>query len=219
MQLKKPGAPVCLGGIPGVMDLRTASPVYGGPEMSLYSAALYEIIRSLGIPFMGTAGTTEANSLDLQAAIESTIQVLLCGLSKQSIIHDVGFLSSAVIGSLEMLVMNDEIISMSRRIMDGIVVNDDTLMLDLIDEIGPGGQFIATRETAKQCRVEIWNPKLLDRDSLANWEKKGKQTMHHRVKTRLQAILAQHIPQPLPEGVPGKIEGILKDAERRVQDS
>jgi trimethylamine--corrinoid protein Co-methyltransferase len=153
IQLKKRGVPVCIGGVPQPMDLRTARPAYGGPEMSLYSAAMADISRYLGLPFMGTAGASEAKVLDSQAAIESTVQVILSGLSGATLVHDVGFLDCADIGSLEALVMNDEIIAMTRRIMRGVEVSDDTLMLDLIDRIGPGGEFMSARETARRCRT------------------------------------------------------------------
>ncbi|MBL7065286.1 MAG: trimethylamine methyltransferase family protein [Anaerolineae bacterium] len=215
IQLKKRGAPVCIGGVPQPMDLRTARPAYGGPEMSLYSAAFSDISRYLGLPFMGTAGASEAKALDLQAAIESTIQVVLSGLSGATLVHDVGFLDCADIGSLEMLVMNDEIIAMVRRIMRGVEVSDDTLMLDLIDRIGPGGEFMSAKETAKRCRAEIWTPALTDRDPWVNWEAFGSPTMHDRIKARVREILATHEPPPLPEGAAEKIEAILKRAEAR----
>ena len=113
LQLKKRGAAVCIGGVPEAMDLKTGRPAYGGPEMSLYSAASADISRYLGLAFMGTSGASEAKTLDLQAAIESTVQTLLSGLSGATLVHDVGFLDCAQIGSLEMLVMNDEIIAMT----------------------------------------------------------------------------------------------------------
>ncbi|MCP4689310.1 MAG: trimethylamine methyltransferase, partial [Desulfobacterales bacterium] len=100
-QLKKPGAPVCLGFVPASMDLRTARPLYGGPELSLYSAAYSDILRFLGIPFMGTAGASEAKTVDPQAAIESAIQVVLSSLSGADVVHDVGFLDCADLGSME----------------------------------------------------------------------------------------------------------------------
>ena len=214
-QLKKRGAPVCIGGVPEAMDLPTARPAYGSPEMSLYSAAASDICRYLGLPFMGTAGASESKVLDLQAAIESTVQVVLSGLSGATLVHDVGFLECAQIGSLESLVMNDEIIAMARRIMRGIEVNDDTLMLDLIDRVGPGGQFIATKETAKRCRAEIWNPSLMDRGAWESWEKAGSQTMNQRINAKLRNILATHKPLPLPAGAAEKIEAILQAAEVR----
>jgi trimethylamine--corrinoid protein Co-methyltransferase len=114
-----------------------------------------------------------------------------------------------------MLVMNDEIIAMTRRIMRGIEVNDDTLMLDLIDQIGPGGEFMSTKETARRCRAEIWDPTLMDRQPWVNWEAAGSPTMHDRLKARLREILATHKPPPLPDDAAEKIEAILQAAEAR----
>jgi trimethylamine--corrinoid protein Co-methyltransferase len=197
------------------MDLRTGRPAYGSPEMSLYSAAMSDVARYLGLPFMGTAGASEAKVLDLQAAIESTMQVVLSALSGAALVHDVGFLDCADIGSLEMLVMTDEIIAMTRRVMRGIEISDEALMLDLIDRVGPGGEFLSARETARRCRTEIWNPTLLDRSAWVNWEAAGSQTMQDRIKARLREILSTHEPPPLPDGAAAKIDAILAAAEAR----
>jgi trimethylamine--corrinoid protein Co-methyltransferase len=197
------------------MDLRTARPAYGGPEMSLYSAALSELARYLNLPFMGTAGASEAKTVDIQAGIESTVQVLLSGLSGTTLVHDVGFLDCADIGSLEMLVMTDEVIELARRILRGIEINEETLMLDLIDEIGPGGHFIATTETAALCRDEIWMPSLMDRTPWETWITSGAETMRTRIRQRVRTILTTHRPPPLPDGAAEEIEAILQAAEER----
>jgi trimethylamine--corrinoid protein Co-methyltransferase len=215
LQLKKRGTPVCIGGVTQSMDLRTARPAYGGPEMSLYSAAMSDISRHLGVPFMGTAGASEAKVVDLQAAIESTVQVMLSGLSGATLIHDVGFLDCAEIGSLEMLVMNDEIISMLRYILQGITVSDETLMLDLIDKVGPGGEFLSTKETARRCRTELWRPSMMDRNAWAKWQATGALTMQDRVKIRLQDILKNHQPVPLSDETLKKIGVLLEKVEAR----
>jgi len=217
LQLKQRGAAVCIGGVPQAMNLATGAPAYGSPEMSLYSAAMSDISRWLGLPFMGTAGASEAKVLDLQAAIESTVQVILSGLSGATLVHDVGFLDCADIGSLEMLVMNDEIIAMARRIMRGIEVSDDTLMLDLIDRVGPGGEFMSTKETAKRCRAEIWSPTLMDRERYVNWQAAGATTMLDRIKAKLRRILADHQPPPLPEEVQARIDAIVQAAEAQAK--
>jgi trimethylamine--corrinoid protein Co-methyltransferase len=112
-------------------------------------------------------------------------------------------------------VMNDEIIAMTRRIMRGVEVSDDTLMLDLIDRIGPGGEFMSAKETARRCRTEIWDPKLMDRQPWINWETAGSQTMNDRIQARLREILTTHKPPPLPDGAAEKIEAILKAAKER----
>jgi trimethylamine--corrinoid protein Co-methyltransferase len=216
IQLRKRGTPVCIGAVPQPMDLRTGRPCYGAPEMSLFSAGLSDVCRYLGIPFMGTAGASEAKTLDLQAAIESTLQVVLSGLSGATLVHDVGFLDCADIGSLEMLVMTDEIIAMARRVMRGIVVDDDTLMLDLIDRVGPAGHFMAEEETASRCRAEIWAPTLMDRNAWDGWEAMGSPTMLNRIQKRLREIVKDHRPPPLPEGMQEGIDSILEAAERRA---
>jgi trimethylamine--corrinoid protein Co-methyltransferase len=215
IQLKRPGAAVCIGGVPSAMDLRTARPSYGGPEMSLYSAAFSELARSLELPFMGTAGASESKVVDVQAAIESTVQVLLSGLSRTTLVHDAGFLDCADIGSLEMLVITDEIIALTRRVLRGIEISEETLMLDLIDEVGPSGHFIATQETVARCRNEIWMPRLMDREPWESWTVSGGDTMLNRAKERVRSILATHETPPLPQGAEERIEVILRNAEER----
>jgi trimethylamine--corrinoid protein Co-methyltransferase len=216
LQLKRRGARVCIGGVPQAMDLHTGAPAYGSPEMSLYSAAMSDISRYLGVPFMGTAGASESKVLDPQAAIESTIQVVLSALSGASLVHDIGFLDCTDTGSLEMLVMNDEIIAMTRRIMRGIAVSDDTLMLDLIDQVGPAGEFMSAEETARRCRKEIWVPRLMDRQRWVSWQTMGATTMNDRIKARLHQIMTTHTPPPLPPGAAEKIQAVLAAAEARM---
>jgi len=216
LQLKRTGAPVCLGAIPAPMDLRTARPAYGGPEMSLYSAAISEVTHFLGIPYMGTAGASESKVVDLQAAIESTLQVLLSQMSKVNLVHDVGFLDCADIGSLEMLVMTNEIICLARRVAKGIAVNPETLMLDLIDEIGPGGNFIISPQTATRCRQEIITPELMDRDACQIWVENGAATMLERIRKKLSEILSEPNAVQLSAEVQERINRIIETAENRA---
>ncbi|MGD1993879.1 MAG: trimethylamine methyltransferase family protein [Anaerolineae bacterium] len=217
IQLHQRGTPVCVGGVPEAMDLRSGRCAYGSPETSLYGAAMADIARYIGIPFMGTAGASEAKVVDPQAAIESTIQVIFSALSGATLVHDVGFLDCADIGSLEMLVMTDEIIAMVRRIMRGIEVSQETLMLDLIDRVGPGGEFMSAKETARRCRQEIWIPTLMDREPWELWQARGAVTMNDRIRAKLRRILDTHTPTPLPSGVDEEIATILKvTAEREA---
>ena len=97
----------------------------------------------------------------------------------------------------------------------GIEISDETLMLEAIDEIGPGGEFLSSAETARLCRKEIWVPELADRESWTMWEQKGSLTMTDRIKLKVKNLIASHNPHPLPDGVPEKIEAILARAEKR----
>lgn len=217
VQLARRGAPVVIGGVPSAMDLRTARPAYGSPEMSLHVAAAAELAHYLELPFMGTAGASESKRLDAQAASEASIQILMSALSGASLVHDLGFLDCADIGSPAFLVFLDEVIAMVRRILRGVPVNQATIQLDLIEQVGPGGLFIAEPDSAAHCRTEIWVPGLFDRDAHTIWEQKGSRGVEERVVDKLQHILTHHQPPPLPEGAAGVIESSLHAAEARVQ--
>jgi trimethylamine--corrinoid protein Co-methyltransferase len=215
LQLKRRGAPIMIGGLPSAMDLRTARPAYGSPEMNLHTAAAADLARYLGLPFMGTAGASESKLIDAQAGVEISIQILMAALSGAGMVHDVGFLDCADIGSLQLLVLADEVISMVKRITRGLEVNAHTIMLDLIEKVGPAGHFMAEPESVALCRSEIWVPRLLDRNAYVIWEQMGSKPTYQRVNERLQKILATHKPPELPEGVEQKIRAILEVAEQR----
>jgi trimethylamine--corrinoid protein Co-methyltransferase len=215
VQTHVPGAAMAIGGLPSMMDLRTARPAYGSPEASLHTAAAVDLARFLGIPFMGTAGASEAKRVDAQAGAEAALQVMLSALSGASLVHDVGFLDCADIGSLSYLVLVDEIIGMAGRVMRGIQVNPETIMLDLIEKVGPGGLFLSQSKSAGLCRREAWVPTVLDRDPYNVWARKGGQATEEVVQSKVQKILETHQPKPLQPEAMAAIENILITAEAR----
>ena len=215
VQLCQPGASMAIGGLPSMMDLRTGRPAYGSPEASLHTAAAADLAHFLGIPFMGTAAASEAKRLDAQAGTEAALQVILSALSGASLVHDVGFLDCADIGSLEYLVLADEIIGMARRVMRGIQVEPDTIMLDLIAQVGPGGLFLRQGKSSSMWRQEVWMPTVLDRNPYATWERQGALSTADVVGAKLKRILTTHHPLPLPVDVSREIEKTLALAENR----
>jgi trimethylamine--corrinoid protein Co-methyltransferase len=211
LQLKRPGAAVAVGGVLSTMDMHTARPAYGSPEMSLYSAAACDVARSLGLPFMGTAGASESKLLDSQAAIETSIQVLMAALCGSAMVHDIGFLDGANLGSLDLLVMTDEVIGMVKRILRGVQVDPDTIMLDVIEKVGPGGQFLTAGRSATLARKEVWLPTLLDRKPYDIWAERGSTSMEDRTRQKTKKILAEHYSPALAADVQAKIDAILND--------
>jgi trimethylamine--corrinoid protein Co-methyltransferase len=210
LQLKCPGAPVATGTILSSMDMYTARPAYGSPEMSLYTAAASDVARFLNLPFMGAAGASESKLLDSQAAIESTLQVFMSALSGAAMVHDIGFLDGANLGSLDLLVMNDEIIGMVKRMLRGVQVDPETIMLDVIEKVGPGGQYLTNARSTKLARKEVWLPTLLDRKPWDVWADKGATSMEERTRQKTKKILATHQVPELEPDVQEKIEAILK---------
>ena len=123
-------------------------------------AAMTEVGKYLNIPIFSLAGCSSSKIFDGQATLESMLGVMAAALSGANIIHDVGYLEDGLKGSFEQLVMTDEIIGMVKRFISGIEVNKNTLALDLIEKIGPGGNFLAERHTADNFKNEYFFPEL-----------------------------------------------------------
>jgi len=115
-----------------------------------------------------------------------------------------------------MLVWQNEVIEYIERTMRGFTVDDDTLALDLIDKVGPGGDFIAERHTVEHFRQEIWVPNLLDRDFWSVWEDAGRPDTASRVRTRLDELLASYEPTPLDDDIDACVDSILDDARKHL---
>ena len=132
--------------------------------------------------------------LDGQAGAESAFSILAQGLAGLNLIHDVGYLGAGMVCSPEMLVMGDEICGMTRHFLRGIDINADTLAIEAIDQIGPGGNFLQSRHTFTHFKNETWFPKLMERNYYDNWVAKGKPSTQDRVREKLASIIDTHQP-------------------------
>ena len=214
-QLISPGTPLIIGGVVSIMDMRDMVLAYGAPELSLLSAGLTEVARFLGLPMWSTGGCTDAKTVDEQAAIEAAISIAMAGLSGPNLVHDVGYTDSGLTGSLSMLVMCDEIIAMVKRVLRGLEVTPETLAVEVIDGVGPGGNFIGEDHTVKRFRAECYFPELADRSNVESWQARGATTMGQRVEQRVKEILATHQPTPLPDDVVAQFDEVLAAAVAR----
>ena len=135
--------------------------------------------------------------------------------SGANLIHDVGYLESGLLGSLDMLVLSDEAISLVKRIMRGITVSRETLAIDVISRVGPGGHFLEDDHTLAHFKQEIWIPQLLDRRNLGDWEEAGSKSMGDRTKERVRQILDTHQPLLLEETVLKELKAIIAKADEK----
>jgi trimethylamine--corrinoid protein Co-methyltransferase len=207
-QLKRPGAPFIFGAGLHHMDMKSAQICYASPEFQLTKAAIAQLGRHYSMPTWGYAGCTDAKVLDEQAAVEAQLSVMMAKLSGGNLIHDVGYMESGLTCSFEMIVLTDELISMTDHLMKGIEVNDDTLMLDEIHQVGPGGHFLDTENTLSRFR-DFWYPTLLDRGRRRTWLHAGGTTLGQRLNQRVREILADHHSPSLAPQKKGKIQEIL----------
>ena len=196
-QLKRRGAPFIFGGVPTIIDMSTMLVSYGAPEMSLWSAALAEMAHYLHLPVFSTAGCTDAVAFDQQAAAESAMSCLMAALSGANLVHDVGFTEAANSASLELIAATDEFIGMVSCIMDGIEVTPETLALDVMDQVGPGGSYFGEKHTVRHFR-QNWFPRLLNRHNYEQWMAAGGLSLGDKANQRVCQILQEHKPEPLP---------------------
>jgi trimethylamine--corrinoid protein Co-methyltransferase len=214
-QLTHKGAGVIMGGVNSPMDMATSILSYGAPELALVSACMTDIAKWLGVPMFSTAGCSDSKALDLQAAIEATLSVTIAALSGANLIHDVGYLESGLLGSFDMLVMADEVIGMAKRILSSVQVTPETLAVDVIEQVGPGGHYLTQEHTRTHFRSETWLPTLMDRQMRRAWEAAGSQTMANRVRTKVIDILEHHKPLPIADKAEARLREIVAQAEAR----
>jgi len=207
-QLKNPGAPFLYGHGVHNLDMKTMISVYGSPEFQLARVMAAEMGRFYNMPVWGYAAHSDSKVLDGQAAADAQFEVLVALMAKTNLNHDVGYLEAGLTHSPEFMVLTDEIISQSRAFMNGLNLDDESLALDAIDQVGPGGQFTTHDHTLSHWR-ELWVPKLFDRQRLDRWERQGSKDINTRIRERTIAILDEHQPEPLPSTAAQEIENIL----------
>ena len=177
-QLASPGASVILGSVATSTDLSTFNYLAGSVEMGLVNAAGAQMAHS--------------KVLDAQSGYESAITNLLCALAGANFIHDAaGLMEFALTVCYEKYVIDNEILGMVMRAVEGIQVNEDTLAFDLIKEVGPGGNFVTANHTRRFMRREHYQPSLSDRSSREDWEAKGAKNTWERAALKVNEILAK----------------------------
>ena len=215
-QLKSKGAPIIYGGGVPTMDMSTGTCTYGSPELHLCGSALATMSRHYGLPIFGTAGCTDSMTFDQQATFEAGYNLLISALSGVNLIHDVGFMGSGSISSLELLVACNEGIGLVKRVVQGVDVTPETLAVDVIDTVGPGGNFITQKHTATHMRKEMWFPRLFNRSNYDAWESMGSPTLGDKARAKAGDILASHEPSQLNADLKVRIATVITSREKKI---
>jgi trimethylamine---corrinoid protein Co-methyltransferase len=212
-QIVNPGTPVIIGSVATSTDLRNLRYLAGSVEMGLLNAAGAQMAQFYGIPFYATGGMTDSKSLDVQSGYESATTSLLCALAGSNFIHDAaGLMEFALTVCEEKYVVDNEILGMVMRAVQGIEVNEETLAFDLIKEVGPGGNFVSAKHTRRFMRQEHYSPTLSDRDTREEWSSKGSKVTWERAAARVEEILAMEhhrLPSNIRERVLSEIPTIV----------
>ncbi len=212
-QIVNPGTPVVFGSVATNTDPRDLKYLAGSVEMGLLNAAGAQMAQFYQLPFYATGGMTDSKVLDAQSGYESALTNLLCALAGANFIHDAaGLMEFAMTVCYEKYVIDNEILGMVMRAVEGIRVDDDTLAFDLIKQVGPGGNFITAKHTRRFLRSEHYQPSLSNRDSREEWEAEGKKTTWEKASEKVPQIIASHnyrLPAEVRQRVLEEIAGIV----------
>ncbi|NIO72221.1 MAG: trimethylamine methyltransferase [Anaerolineae bacterium] len=212
-QLKREGAPFIVPGWGSEgLDMKTLVSPYCSPNPRGLAHAMAHYYN---LPSFGLGGCSESKQVDQQAAAEAALTLMAETLGGANLIHDLGYLESGLTGSLAQLVICDEIVGWLGHFVAPVEVNEETLALDLIDEIGPDGQFLDTEHTLTHFR-EHWYPTVFDRHNYDKWQAAGGKSLAERAAQRVEEILAEHQPEPLPDDVAQAIKAVVRQTKKRM---
>ncbi len=208
-QLKKKGAPFIYGGGTPPMDLKTFICSYGSPQRDLGCTSLVKIGQYYDLPTFTTAGCSDAHAFDQQAGAEAGFNLLISGLAGGNLIHDSGYIGIGMTSSLEMLVLCDETANNVKYYLRGVEVNAETLAVEVIKAVGPGGNFLCEKHTMDHFRKNRVDTKVLNRLNVDHWEAAGSKTFGELANERVKKLLAEHNVAPLPEDVLARINAVV----------
>jgi trimethylamine--corrinoid protein Co-methyltransferase len=206
-QLTHPGSPTLYGCISSITDLRDMKYLSGAVEMGLMNAASAQMAHFYRLPLYSTAGLSDSKVNDAQAGYESALTGLMVALAGGNLIHDAaGFLEFCMTASYDKLVIDNEIIGMVMRAVEGIEVNDETLAFDVLREVGPGGHFVSNRHTRRHMRSEQYQPRLSDRENRDRWRMSGAKDARARAADKAREVLDGAAEPVLSQGIREKIK-------------
>ncbi len=169
--------------------------------------------RHYDLPVFGLAGSTDSKALDHQAGVEAAFSLVFALLSGANINHDVGFMDAGMQFSFQLLTMCNEHLGFLRAATAGIQVDDEHMALDVVDELGAGGNYLSHPHTLNHFR-DAYHSKMVDKRQHSQWVEMGSTTMEERAAKKIDQILESHQPEPLPEDVQRDLRKIVE----RVQE-
>jgi len=216
IQMVAPGAPMLYTSEASNFDMKALRWCGGSPECGLLTAVSNELAKYYEMPSASAGFSTDAKIPGAQACYEKAVTGALPIFVGYDIIGGLGLLDACTVFTPEQIIIDVEIARMLQRLAQGIEVNDETLALDLIHKIGPGGNYLAEKHTLKHLKEEHYLPTITDRRSYETWKKAGSKTVVEVAREKAKEILEKHQPTPLEKDVQKEIGELIKRAEKEL---
>ena len=219
-QCVNPGTPVVYGGAPVQFDMRFGTTPMSAVEATIISAAYSQMGKYFDLPTHTYAALSDSKVVDMQAGLESGMSGIIAQLAGINIISGAGALDFVNTFSLEKLVIDNDICGMALRAQRGIEINEETMAVDLIEELGPGGVYLETDLTMKYMRTEPYMPsKVIDRHDRKNWEDEGSTTVFDRAREKVQDILENHQAAVLESERSASLDEVVRNVVKELKVS
>lgn len=209
-QLVREGTPV---GVPGwnggPYNLQT---MVGNYVLADEQGVATAMGKYYNLPVFGLGGCTDSKVLDQQCGAEVAISLFTALLSGANLVHDLGFMDAGMQGSLILIAICNDLLGFLRAATRGVVVDDETLALDVVEELGPNGNYLAHAHTLQHFRKAYYS-KLADKRSHSQWLERGGTTMEERAARQVEEILAGHEPEPLPADLQRNLRRVVERAQ------
>jgi trimethylamine--corrinoid protein Co-methyltransferase len=216
-QLVNPGAPVLMGGFTTNADMRSGSPAFGTPEGAWALLVGAQLARRYGLPYRGSGSLTTAKAPDAQAAYETMWTLWPAVMAHANLImHACGWLEGGLTASVEKFILDLESVAMFHHFLNRLEVTDETLALDMIREIGPGGHHFGTSHTQARFATEFYPSTVADRQGYDTWEAAGGVDAPRRARQVWDAALAAYEPPPVDPAVREALDDYVARREREL---
>jgi len=191
-QIVRRGAPVVYGGFTSNVDMKSGSPAFGTPEFMQSAMLGGQLARRYGFPYR-SSNVNAANAIDAQAAYESVFSLWGAIMGGANVVfHGAGWLEGGLRASFEKMVLDADLISMVGSFLAPLVVDQATMALDAIDEVGPGGHFFGTQHTQDRYRTAFFSPMISDWRNFEAWEEAGSPTADQKTAELYPRLLAEY---------------------------
>jgi trimethylamine--corrinoid protein Co-methyltransferase len=216
-QLVRPGAPVVYGGFTTNVDMKSGSPSFGTPEGAWALLVGAQLARYYKLPYRGSGSLTTAKLPDAQATYE-TMWTMWPAVQAHTnlLMHAAGWLEGGLSISYEKFIIDAELLAMFYHFLAGFTVDEDTLALEMIAEVGPGGHHFGTAHTQARYRTEFFQSHLADRLNYDTWLESGSPDTMQRAKHIWQSLLKQYEAPPLDPAIKEALWDYVARREREL---
>lgn len=197
-QLVNPGAPVVYGGFTSNVDMKSGAPAFGTPEFVKAALVGGQLARRVGVPYR-SSNVCAANALDAQAGYESTFSLMGAILGGANLVmHGAGWMEGGLRASYEKMIIDADLLQMVSVLLDPIVVDDASLAVEAIAEVGPGGHFFGVQHTQDRFRDAFYAPMVSDWRNVESWQEAGSPTSEQHATRLVTEVLATYVEPPFP---------------------